>query len=355
MINGTLRILGVAILSALVATTLSGESFGKTIESPKKQVESGIAPEDVICRDGLILAISPSNTPLCVTPATAAELEKRGYDLSYPEPRQAVKTESNEPVKQDTTSSAKQNTASSTIKGQTGKTDAKIENIPASSGSIVNFYITDDDLNTSPSGVDIIPTAGLLEFTINGVSIDGPSTMIETGPNTGKFYVRLEIPSTINGNPVTQNDVIQIRYIDQSNAAGEQSVSAKSIPLSQTYAQVQASGGGQSRIGREFTVRIYEPDANLDSREVDRIPLSKIEYRGEGGIRTTLSNPAFDANSSFLLETGTSTGVFEVKIKIPRTISGKTVHIGDWYEITYIDTSTPSNTSEKIVLKGRIG
>jgi len=137
---------------------------------------------------------------------------------------------------------------------------------------------------------------------------------------------------------------------------GDPQKSSKSIPLSQTYAQVQTSNsGGKTRIGHEFTVRIYEPDANLDSRDEDRIPLSRIEYRGEGGIRTTLSNPVFDANTSVLRETGENTGMFEVIIKIQRTIDGDTVHIGDWYELRYVDVSTPSNSSEEIKLRGKIG
>ncbi|HSG83833.1 MAG TPA: hypothetical protein VLA08_04685, partial [Nitrosopumilus sp.] len=80
-----------------------------------------------------------------------------------------------------------------------------------------------------------------------------------------------------------------------------------------------------------------------------------LEFRGEGGIRTTLANPKFDANRGYLVETGPNTSTFEVMIKIPREIDGKTIHIGDTYEIRYIDTSTPSGTSEKVILKGRIG
>ncbi|MDH5555277.1 MAG: hypothetical protein OEX79_08800, partial [Nitrosopumilus sp.] len=68
-----------------------------------------------------------------------------------------------------------------------------------------------------------------------------------------------------------------------------------------------------------------------------------------------LNNSAFDANSSFLRETGDNTGIFEVIIKIPRTIDGDIVDIGDWYELRYIDTSTPSNSSEEIKLRGKIG
>ena len=128
----------------------------------------------------------------------------------------------------------------------------------------------------------------------------------------------------------------------------------KSVKLTQTFAKVETSGGG-SRIGHEFTVRIYEPDANRDSKDEDKIPLSLLEYKGKGGIKTTLANPRFDANSAFLIETGPNTSTFEVKIKIPRELDGKTVHIGDWYEIKYIDRTTPSETEEKVILKGRIG
>jgi len=77
--------------------------------------------------------------------------------------------------------------------------------------------------------------------------------------------------------------------------------------------------------------------------------------RGDGGIRVTLDDPKFDANSAYLVETGPNSNIFEVIIKIPRQVDGKTIHIGDEYEIRYIDKSTPSNTNEKIILKGRIG
>ena len=234
------------------------------------------------------------------------------------------------------------------------KSENKIQSIPASSKSVVNFYITDHDLNLAHSGVEIIDTDGLLEFTMNGDVIAGPETMIETGPNTGQFYVKLELPDTINGKQISQDDIILVKYLDQSDNAGEKRLVVKSVKLSKTFAKVQTEGGG-SRIGHEFTLRIYEPDANRDSKEVDRISLNLFEFRGEGGIRTTLANPKFDANSAFLLETGPNSDTFEVKIKIPRQIDGKTIHIGDKYEIRYIDRTTPSNTDEKVIFNGRIG
>ncbi|MEM3006515.1 MAG: hypothetical protein QXW37_01685 [Candidatus Nitrosotenuis sp.] len=336
------KISSILLILILIGSATLGVSFA---DSPRKQLANKISPEDVVCKQGRVLVITSSKIPLCIKPTTAEKLEKRWGALIVISEQVSQKTEPKKTVPSEAKSSA--------IKSQTTKTQSKIESVPAAGGSTVNFYITDDDLNTSPNGIDVIDTAGLLEFTINGVQIEGPQTMTETGVNTGRFYVKLVLPETINGRPLTQDDVIVVRYFDQSDAAGESRTVSSSLALSRTYAQMEKSGG--QRIGHDFTVSVYEPDANLNSKEVDKIPLSSIEFRAEGGIRTTLANPAFDANSSHLLETGENTGVFSVVIKIPRTVEGKTLHIGDWYDLRYIDASTPSGTSEKIVLKGRIG
>ncbi len=291
------------------------------IESPKKQMQKGVLVEDVICKIELELVIRTNGFAACVRAETAEKMQKAGM-LFIP-------------------------------MGFT-KLQNEIKTVPASKMSIVNFYITDHDLNLAHSAIEVVSTAGLFEFTINGISINGPENMIETGPNTGQFFVKLELPETINGKPLSQEDVVLIKYLDESDHAGEQRTLAKSVPLTKTFAKVQTSGGG-SRIGHEFTVMLYEPDANRDSKDVDRIPLNKIEYRGPGGIRTTLDSPEFDANRGYLTETGPNTNMFEVQIKIPRYIDGKIVHIGDWYELRYIDRSTPSNTDEKIIFEGKIG
>ena len=301
------------------------------IESPKKQMQKGIRALDVMCNENLELVIRINGFAACVRSETAERMEKAGMLFV--------------PIKfADLEKEIKSVTASKT----------EMQTVPASSMSIVNFYITDHDLNLAHSAVETVSIEGLFEFTINDIPIDGPENMIETGPDTGQFYVKLELPETINGSPLSQDDIVVIRYLDESDLSGESRVVVKSVSLSKTFAKVQTSGGG-SRIGHEFTVRIYEPDANSDSKDEDKISLSEIEYRGEGGIRTTLDNPKFDANRGYLIETGPNTNTFEVQIKIPRQIDGKIIHIGDWYEIRYIDKSTPSNTNEKVILKGKIG
>ena len=283
-------------------------------------MQEGVLAQDIICRGELELVIRTNGMPACVNPETAEKMYERGI-LS-------------------TTKLKKSNT--------------EIVTVPASSMSIVNFYVTDNDLNKSHRGIEVVSTEGLFEFTVNGIPIQGPEKMIETGYDTGQFYLKLELPETINGKQISQDDIILIKYLDESNFSGELSVQVKSIPLTKTFAEIETSGGS-SRIGHEFVLRLYEPDANRDSRNEDKISINKLEFRSEGGVKTTLANTKFDANSNYLIETGPNTNIFEVQIKIPRQIDGKIIHIGDWYEIKYIDRSTPANTDEKIIFKGKIG
>ena len=283
-------------------------------------MKMGISAEDILCRNGLELVIRANGMPACVKPETVDIMQERGMLV---------------------------NTEFST-------SDAEIVTVPASSMSIVNFYVTDHDLNVSHRGIEVISTKGLFEFTVNGIPIEGPEKMIETGYDTGQFYLKLELPETVNGKQLSQDDIVLIKYLDKSNSSGEQRVQVKSIPLTKTFAEMETAGGG-SRIGHEFILRLYEPDANRDSRNEDKISINKLEFRSEGGIKTTLANPKFDANSNYLIETGPNTNIFEVQIKIPRQIDNKIIHIGDWYEIKYIDKTTPSNSDEKVIFKGKIG
>jgi hypothetical protein len=333
---GTNVSFGIALF-LILSIGIVGSFTSADAESPRKQMKRGVAVEDVSCKAGLSLVIRNNGSPACVSEETADRLEKRG--LGKIEVR-ATSTNSDVSIKD--------------LENTTIKKQESVKVVPASTGSVINFYIQDDDLNLAHNGIETVSTAGLFEFTINGISITGPSTMIETGPDTGEFYVKLQLPDTINGRSLSQDDVVLIKYLDASDYSGDKQTITQSVSLSKSYANVESVGGG-SRIGHEFTLRIYEQDANKDSKNEDKISLSQFEFRGEGGIRTSLSNSDFDANSNYLVETGKNTGIFEVTIKIPRTINGKTIHIGDEYEIRYVDSSTPSGTSEKIVLKGRIG
>ena len=160
-------------------------------ESPRKQMKMGISAEDILCKMGLELVIRTNGMPACVKPDTVDIMQERGMLIST---ECEIVTAPN----------------------------AEIVTVPASSMSIVNFYVTDHDLNVSHRGIEVISTKGLFEFTINGIPIEGPEKMIETGYDTGKFYLKLELPETINGKQLSQDDIVLIKYLDKSNLSGEQ-------------------------------------------------------------------------------------------------------------------------------------
>ncbi len=69
-------------VSTTIKVFLNQESFTEKSQlyfSPKKQLELGIAPENVICNDGLELIFKQDNSPACVTPSTAEKLIQRGW------------------------------------------------------------------------------------------------------------------------------------------------------------------------------------------------------------------------------------------------------------------------------------
>ena len=98
------------------------------IESPRKQMKMGISADDILCKTGLELVIRINGMPACVKPETVDIMQERGMLI---------------------------NTEVST-------SNAKIVTVPASSMSIVNFYVTDHDLNMSHRGIEVISTKGLL-------------------------------------------------------------------------------------------------------------------------------------------------------------------------------------------------
>lgn len=221
-------------------------------------------------------------------------------------------------------------------------------------GGILSFYIYDDDLNTSQHGIDEISTSGLLEFTINGISIQGPSKITETSQDSGIFVGRLNIPSTISGRSLQPGDTLVIKYSDESDYSGNPTTISKSIAVVKHNTSFSTSAKN-IRIGQTFQVKIYDPDFNLDSRNVDNIPLRLIEFRTENGIRATLNNEAFDAKTTSLRETGKNTNTFVATIKMPKEINGDRLKIGASAQLRFTDTTAPSGTTEILKTDIKIG
>lgn len=125
------------------------------IESPRQQMNKGTSPENILCKNGLELVIRINGSPACVKPETAKKMQKIGMLFS------SIKF-----------------TDLNNFEKPFQATEKEITTVPASSMSIVNFYITDHDLNIAHSGVEVVPIEGLFEFTVNDILIEGPENMI---------------------------------------------------------------------------------------------------------------------------------------------------------------------------------
>ena len=118
---------------------------------------------------------------------------------------------------------------------------SSIEIIPAVSGAKLNFYVNDDDLNLNPQGTDTVSTDGLIQVSINGVSIDIPSTMSETSPSSGRFALEVSLPASVNGKILSQDDIIQVQYFDETDSTGSARTVSSSAKLTSSYASFDSS------------------------------------------------------------------------------------------------------------------
>ena len=225
-------------------------------------------------------------------------------------------------------------------------------------GSTVSFYITDGNLSTSHRAVQTISTSGLVDFTINGVPISGPSTMIETGVDSGVFVLYLTIPTSVNGISLKDGDVVVMTYHQKADYSGNPTDITQSVTISQTPS-VPASSPTLSQdrvgIGQTFLLQLYAPNWNHDSYTPDSIPLNLIEFR-DGGLVTTLADPAFSIPTGDIRETGPNTNLFVAQVKIPREVDGVPLDIGSTIEFSFTDPTEGSSptTSHIFVTIGHV-
>ncbi|MDE1765198.1 MAG: hypothetical protein KGI27_02870 [Thaumarchaeota archaeon] len=221
---------------------------------------------------------------------------------------------------------------------------------PAVPGTVLTFYVTDENLVTDHRGVMTLSTAGLVDFTIDGTPISGPGDMVETGIDTGMFQLQVTLPSSVDGRPLQDGDVVLMTYHQRADYSGNpqtitQSVVLSSIPLTPVEPAEQSTN-----IGRYFTLQLYAPNYNLDSQTPDDIPLNLVEVH-MGGVSTTLADPAFKIGTGVLRETGDNTDTFAATFKIPKEIDGFPVEIGSTLEFTFGDNSQQIPSESSIYLR----
>jgi hypothetical protein len=213
---------------------------------------------------------------------------------------------------------------------------------PATPGTVLTFYVTDSNLSTDHRSVMTISTSGLVDFTINGVSISGPGEMVETGVDTGVFQLEITLPNSVGGKSLQNGDVVLMTYHQKADNSGNPTDVTQSVVLSSISSSPVETSSPNVRIGQYFKLDIYAPNYNLDSQTPDDIPLSMIEVH-MGGAQTTLSDGTFDVSPYTMRETGPNTDTFEVNVKIPKSIAGFPVEMGSTLEFRFTDPSMPSS------------
>ncbi len=86
-----MRLVWVVITLVLIASSTS-VSFGSFVGSPNYQLELGVVPEDILCKEERVLVIRTNGDPACVTEKTA---DKKGWNIIAMEfaPKESISTQ----------------------------------------------------------------------------------------------------------------------------------------------------------------------------------------------------------------------------------------------------------------------
>ncbi len=131
-----LSILILSIISLTIMTGITYAQYTEHIQSPKKQIDSGINPYDVICRNGLLLAERSSNIIACVNQITADKLGWKIIKIDF-SANDANTTNTSENTTNSKTIPAENNTVS---KQNYGKLDFALASNVTYSGKEYGYY-----------------------------------------------------------------------------------------------------------------------------------------------------------------------------------------------------------------------
>ncbi|MDC0229195.1 hypothetical protein OAJ71_04270 [Nitrosopumilus sp.] len=232
----------------------------------------------------------------------------------------------------------------------------------------VHVRVTDADYNVSAMGEDTIADTTVvlkIERGSNSTTLatigDATNPITEVSPDSGVFEYDQTVtftdgptndcPSVFSGlssgnGCILQGDIITVTYSDINDASGK----AQTVTDSATFDLrngVLQSDKSVYLIGSDMILTLIEPDFDLDNDAANSAPLNLIEWDSDAATTTLNGNEsggdssanaaAFDPEPSELRETGDSTGIFQVVIEIPETLSSEKLDRGEMVELEYTD------------------
>jgi hypothetical protein len=141
---------------------------------------------------------------------------------------------------------------------------------------------------------------------------------------------------------ILQGDVITVEYTDQNDASGNSGVAFDSATFDMRNGVLQTDKSVYI-IGSDIIMTLIEPDLNLESDESETWDLDLIEWDSDaatvamgnmGGVASS-----FDPEPSDFRETGDSTGIFQIVIEVPSSLSSTALDRGEQIDLEYVDYS----------------
>ena len=194
---------------------------------------------------------------------------------------------------------------------------------------------------------EIAPDAGIFEaditirYTDGPASSDCPTTNSFVGLNgtaRGSSAVRFDAAAT--NYCILQGDILQVEYTDPTDASGDSNTVTDSATFDLRNGVLQTDKSVYI-IGSDIILTLIEPDFDLDNDAAETYDLDLIEWDSDA-FTNTIGNKggaasSFDPEPSDFRETGDSTGIFQVVLEMPATLSGDNLERGEEIVLEYTD------------------
>lgn len=228
-------------------------------------------------------------------------------------------------------------------------------------GDIVKNGVIDVGADNTGTGVSSVrqlgpitetaPASGIFELDLDILYTDGPSN-IQCPPTTGFDSLttpgttgavettRFDAASTTGDYCILQGDILTVEYTDPADASGDVNTVTDSATFDLRNGALQ-SDKSVYIIGSDMIMTLIEPDLDLDNDLAEIYDLDLIEWDSDAAT-ITMGNlggafAAFDPEPSDLRETGDSTGIFQIVIEIPKTLSNDNLERGEEIVLEYTD------------------
>ena len=192
----------------------------------------------------------------------------------------------------------------------------------------------------------------VIRYTDGPDSADCPSTTDKWTPTDGTSVgtsetnaVTARFDAATNSGQyhcILQGDVLTVEYSDQNDASGNAGVAFDSATFDMRNGVLQTDKSVYI-IGSDIIMTLIEPDLNLESDEAETWDLDLIEWDSDAATVTMGDvggvNASFDPEPSDFRETGDSTGIFQIVIEVPASLSSTALDRGEAIDLEYTDFS----------------